>query len=157
MFDLTKIKIISSSLLSLFLLLFLVIPASAESTDLEALTDSEISEEIGLLSLAGRFDCSSSGVSCKGYTITSYGTARATSDFVYAIKGQKLAVSNISSGPFNLVTQLVDSEGNAISSEIAFWDTVYVTVPKSGNYQVVLTCKDESSAKRCLGQGSVSQ
>ena len=158
MFDLTKRKIVSSSLLSLFLLLSFVITASAVSTEpenLEVLAGSEALETLAAVS--GRFDCSYAGISCKGVNVTSYGTAMTTSDSVYAIKGQVLAVNNTSSGPFNLVTQLVDSNHRAISDEIAFTDTVFVTVPYSGNYLVKVTCKDASLSKRCLGQGSVSQ
>ncbi|MBG9550023.1 hypothetical protein ABE25_23575 [Cytobacillus firmus] len=104
-----------------------------------------------------KFNCSYAGLECRGVKVTSYGTAVAYSDYVYATTGQDLAVSNSSDGPFNLVTQLVDSSGNVFTPEIGFEKTVYVNVPKSGNYRVKVTCKDTSTSERCTGQGSVSE
>ena len=104
-----------------------------------------------------KFDCTYAGISCKGVEFKGYGTAMALSDYVYAQYGQKLAVNNSSTGDFNLVTQLVDSSGKAVGPLVAYTDTVYVTVPKAGNYRVKVTCKDTSLQERCTGRGSVSQ
>ncbi|MGE6489902.1 hypothetical protein [Paenisporosarcina sp. NPDC076898] len=132
-----KRKIIVSSLISLLLLLSLFVSvASAESS---------------------KFDCSFAGFQCKGVNVFSYGTHFNHSDYVYATRGQVLAVSNQSDGPFNLVTQLVDLFGTPISSEIAFTDTQFIAVPREGSYRVKVTCMDSSASKRCLGRGSVSQ
>lgn len=131
-----KRKVIISSLLSLFVVLSLGLAVSAASS---------------------QYDCSYAGISCKGVKFTSYGSTQNHSAEVYAAKGQVLAVSNESTGPFNLVTRLVDSAGNAITGEIAFTDTQLVKVNKAGNYRVRVTCKDASTKKRCTGFGSVSQ
>ncbi|MGG0656493.1 hypothetical protein [Rummeliibacillus pycnus] len=131
-----KGKIIISSLLGLFLLTSFVLTASA---------------------VYSKFDCTYAGISCKGVKVTGYGTVLAHSDYVYASSGKELQVSNSSTGPFNLVTQLVDSSGNAISREVYYSDTIFVKVPKSDNYRVKVTCKDSSSQARCTGQSQVSQ
>lgn len=131
-----KRKVIFSSLLSLFLLSFFVLTASAVSL---------------------KYDCTVGSIECKGVIVTDYGTSYEYSDSVYATSGKILGISNNSTGPFNLVTQLVDSSNNAISPEIAFTDTQYIKAPKSGYYKVKVTCKDASASKRCKGNGSVSQ
>jgi len=79
------------------------------------------------------------------------------SEYVYAQKGQKLAVNNESTGQFNFITQLVDSNNNNIGDEVYFTDTQYRTVPSSGNYRVKVYCSDTSIKERCTGRGSVSQ
>lgn len=131
-----KRKFMVLSLLSLFLLGIFVVPASAAYQ---------------------KFDCTWADVQCKGVKFTSYGTATAYSDYIYAIQGQSLAVSNVSDGPFNLVTRLVDSSGNVYTPEIPYTQTVYANVPNNGYYRVKVTCKDTSTSERCLGQGSVSE
>lgn len=104
-----------------------------------------------------RFDCSYSGISCKGVEFKAYGTAVDFSEYVYAQKGQKLAVNNESTGQFNFITQLVDSNNNNIGDPVYFTDTQYRTVPSSGNYRVKVYCSDTSVQERCTGRGSVSQ
>ena len=129
-------KVIVSSLVGLSLLLTFVLTVSAASS---------------------KFDCSYLNISCKGVNVSGHGTSYEYSDVVYATSGQELAVSNTSTGAFNLVTQLVDYSLNPITGEIAFEDTQFVKVPASGNYRVKVTCKDGSEKKRCTGRGSVSQ
>lgn len=131
-----KKKIVVASFLVVFLMGAFVLTASAVSS---------------------KFDCSYSGVSCKGVNVISYGTALTHSDYVSAKSGQVLSVSNRSDGPFNLITQLVDSSGNAISKEIAFTDTQFIRVPKNDNYRIKVMCKDTSSKERCTGETRVSQ
>ncbi|NUH85646.1 hypothetical protein HUN92_18280 [Bacillus firmus] len=130
-----KRKMLFSSLISLCILVSFAIPAFAA---------------------ASKYNCSYANVSCRGVNVT-YGTAVAYSDYVYASAGQTLAVSNSSTGDFNLVTRLVDSSGNVYTPEIGFHQTVYAKVPKSGNYRVKVTCKDTSTIQqRCSGFGQVS-
>lgn len=107
--------------------------------------------------ISSRYDCSYVNYSCKGVKVTGYGTSVAYSDYVYAIRGQILAVSNNSTGPFNLVTELVNSSGKVVSSTVTYTDTIFIRIGIAGNYRVKVTCKDGSVSKRCTGGGMVSQ
>lgn len=103
-----------------------------------------------------KIDCTEAfGNPCKGVNVTSYGTGVVYSDTLYATAGDILEVSNYSSGQFNLVTTLVDSSKNAVSSTIAFTDTRFIRVEKSGYYGVKVECEDDSTRKRCTGTGMV--
>jgi|SRR5579875_1449591 len=131
-----KRKFIVTFMTSLCITGALAIPASADST---------------------KYNCSWADVQCRGVNVT-YGTKVSYSDYIYAIYGQSLAVTNESTGAFNLVTQLVDSYGNVFTPEIPFNQTVYVNVPRAGNYRVKVTCKDTSTTQsRCSGFGQVSE
>ncbi|MFK5710524.1 hypothetical protein [Lysinibacillus boronitolerans] len=131
-----KSKILASSLLGLLLLFSIVVTASAYTQ---------------------KYDCSTSGQACQGVEFKGYGTPVEYSDYVYAKAGQSLSVSNDSTGAFNLVTQLVDSNNKAVGEEVYFTDTKSIRVPGAGNYKVKVSCKDTSIQERCTGFGQVSQ
>ncbi|MEF3225913.1 hypothetical protein LJA00_08555 [Campylobacter jejuni] len=113
-----------------------------------------------VLAASKKFDCTYANISCKGVDFTSYGTASAYSDYIYALKGQQISYNVTTDGDsqFHLIAYVRNSSGQRVTPNIWGVNTVYFDAPYTGNYRIYAYCSDTGSiSERCKGQATISE